>query len=235
MYDEDDEETTRTFKIIIIGDTNVGKTCLAFRFCGGRFPEKTEATIGVDFREKRVTIDGEEMKLQLWDTAGQERFRQSMVPHYYRNVSAVVFVYDITRRSTFESIPKWFEECERYATDRTIPRILVGNKSDDEENREVANYEAQRLADTHGMPLFETSAMEDERTDHIDGIFMTLAHRLKASKPLSTTTTSVSPNSTSEASEIRADGGFRISAGVARSINLGKEQSSHGTKQDCSC
>ena len=78
-----------------------------------------------------------------------------MVPHYYRNVSAVVFVFDITRRSTFESIPKWFEECERYATDRTIPRILVGNKCDDEENREVANYEAQRLADTHGMPLFE--------------------------------------------------------------------------------
>ena len=62
MY-EPDEETTRTFKIIIIGDTNVGKTCLAFRFCGGRFPDKTEATIGVDFREKQVTIDGEEMKV----------------------------------------------------------------------------------------------------------------------------------------------------------------------------
>ena len=63
MYDQD-EETTRTFKIIIIGDTNVGKTCLAFRFCGGRFPEKTEATIGVDFREKQVTIDGEDMKVR---------------------------------------------------------------------------------------------------------------------------------------------------------------------------
>ena len=76
MYEPDDE-TTRTFKIIIIGDTNVGKTCLAFRFCGGRFPDKTEATIGVDFREKQVTIDGEEMKvgcfvLNNFDTSSKE-------------------------------------------------------------------------------------------------------------------------------------------------------------------
>uniref|UniRef100_A0A914XEX5 Uncharacterized protein n=1 Tax=Plectus sambesii TaxID=2011161 RepID=A0A914XEX5_9BILA len=82
--------TKRVFKVIIIGDAGVGKTCLSFRFCNGRFPVHTEATIGVDFRERSLVIDGELIRVQLWDTAGQERYRQSMVAHYYRNVNAVV-------------------------------------------------------------------------------------------------------------------------------------------------
>lgn len=84
------EKPKRIFKIIVLGDSNVGKTCLTFRFCVGKFPDRTEATIGVDFREKTVEVEGENIKLQLWDTAGQERFRKSMVQHYYRNVHAVV-------------------------------------------------------------------------------------------------------------------------------------------------
>ena len=87
-----------------------------------------------------------------------------MVPHYYRNVSAVVFVYDITRRNTFENIPKWFDECAKYTAERSVPLILVGNKCDDDENREVSNYEAQRLADAHGMPLFEVRHLIPELT-----------------------------------------------------------------------
>lgn len=86
-----------TYKVIVIGDSGVGKTCLTFRFCSGHFPGATEATIGVDFREKLVKLESEEIRLQLWDTAGQERFRRSMVSHYYRNVHAVAFVYDVTR------------------------------------------------------------------------------------------------------------------------------------------
>ena len=113
----------RVFKIIVVGDSCVGKTCLTYRFCEGKFPQKTEATIGVDFREKTLEVDGESIKvilsrilcqptlldffpslrqLQLWDTAGQERFRRSMVHHYYRNVHAVVFVYDVTSNASFE-------------------------------------------------------------------------------------------------------------------------------------
>ena len=80
----------RIFKIIVIGDSNVGKTCLSFRFCGGKFLQRSEATIGVDFREKTIQIDDETIKLQIWDTAGQERFRKSMISHYYRNVHAVL-------------------------------------------------------------------------------------------------------------------------------------------------
>merc|ERR1712137_722218 len=105
-------------------------TCLTYRFCEGKFPIRTEATIGVDFREKTLDVDGESIKLQLWDTAGQERFRRSMVHHYYRNVHAVVFVYDVTSNASFEALPQWIEECDDHKLTVLIPRILVGNKSD---------------------------------------------------------------------------------------------------------
>ncbi|ROT61967.1 hypothetical protein C7M84_020216 [Penaeus vannamei] len=174
----------KTFKIIVIGDSSVGKTCLTFRFCGGHFPDRTEATIGVDFRERKLKIDGEDIVLQLWDTAGQERFRRSMVQHYYRNVHAVVFVYDVTRMASFMSLPSWIEECNHHSLSYNIPRILVGNKCDCKDHLEVPTNVAQRFADRHSMPLFETSAKNDNDCDHVEAIFMTLAHKLKASKPM---------------------------------------------------
>ncbi|KAK4323013.1 hypothetical protein Pmani_006250 [Petrolisthes manimaculis] len=176
----------KTFKIIVIGDSSVGKTCLTFRFCGGHFPERTEATIGVDFRERKICIDREEVMLQLWDTAGQERFRRSMVQHYYRNVDAVVFVYDVTRMQSFESLPLWIDECYRHMMIDNVPRILVGNKCDCKGEFAVPTNVAQRFADLHCMPLFETSAKNDNDCDHVESIFMTLAHKLKASKPMMT-------------------------------------------------
>lgn len=174
----------RIFKIIVIGDSNVGKTCLTFRFCSGRFPDKTEATIGVDFRERLIEVDGEQLKLQLWDTAGQERFRKSMVQHYYRNVHAVVFVYDVTKMSSFESLTGWIEECDRHNLNKHVPRLLVGNKCDMTDRIAVNTNMAQKFADSHNMPLFETSAKDDEKANHVDAIFLTLAHKLKNSKPL---------------------------------------------------
>lgn len=176
----------RIFKIIVIGDSNVGKTCLTYRFCCGKFPDKTEATIGVDFRERMVEVDKEQIKLQLWDTAGQERFRKSMVQHYYRNVHAVVFVYDVTKMSSFESMPSWIEECDRHNLNQEIPRILVGNKCDMTAKVAINTNLAQKFADSHSMPLFETSAKDDEKANHVEAIFMTLAHKLKNSKPMMT-------------------------------------------------
>lgn len=178
------EKQKRIFKIIVIGDSDVGKTCLTFRFSGGKFPAKTEATIGVDFRERAIDVDGEEIKLQLWDTAGQERFRKSMVQHYYRNVHAVVFVYDVTKVSSFESLPHWVEECNSHNLTMAIPRLLVGNKCDCRDRVAVSTNMAQRFADLHNMPLFETSAKDDSEADHVEAIFMTLAHKLKNCKPL---------------------------------------------------
>ncbi|XP_029451520.1 ras-related protein Rab-33B [Rhinatrema bivittatum] len=175
---------SRIFKIIVIGDSNVGKTCLTYRFSAGRFPGITEATIGVDFRERTVDIDCEKIKIQLWDTAGQERFRKSMVQHYYRNVHAVVFVYDVTNLVSFLSLPSWIEECKQHSLTYDIPRILVGNKCDLMDAIQVPTDMAQKFADSQSMPLFETSAKNPYDSDHVEAIFLTLAHKLKYHKPL---------------------------------------------------
>ncbi|XP_010007290.1 PREDICTED: ras-related protein Rab-33B [Chaetura pelagica] len=122
--------------------------------------------------------------IQLWDTAGQERFRKSMVQHYYRNVHAVVFVYDMTNIASFHSLPSWIEECKQHLLANDIPRILVGNKCDLRSAIQVPTDLAQKFADTHSMPLFETSAKNPNDNDHVEAIFMTLAHKLKSHKPL---------------------------------------------------
>ncbi|XP_068185475.1 ras-related protein Rab-33B-like isoform X2 [Antennarius striatus] len=172
----------RIFKIIVIGDSNVGKTCLTYRFCGGTFLKNPEATIGVDFRERTLDLDGEEIK--IWDTAGQERFRSSMVEHYYRSVHAVIFVYDVTSPSSFESIPEWIEECSRHSVGPMVPRIIVGNKCDLRDHRQVSTLAAQCLADSYNFPLFETSAKDPTEKEHVEAIFLTLAYRLKSRKPM---------------------------------------------------
>ncbi|TDH07887.1 hypothetical protein EPR50_G00111480 [Perca flavescens] len=175
---------TRIFKIIVIGDSNVGKTCLTFRFTGGSFPDKTEATIGVDFREKAVEIEGETIKVQVWDTAGQERFRKSMVEHYYRNVHAVVFVYDVTKMTSFRNLQTWIEECNGHRVSASVPRVLVGNKCDLVEHIQVPSNMALKFADSHNMLLFETSAKDPRESQNVDSIFMSIACRLKAQKSL---------------------------------------------------
>ncbi|XP_068570334.1 ras-related protein Rab-33A isoform X1 [Cebidichthys violaceus] len=175
---------TRIFKIIVIGDSNVGKTCLTFRFTGGSFPDKTEATIGVDFREKAVEIEGETIKVQVWDTAGQERFRKSMVEHYYRNVHAVVFVYDVTKMASFRNLQTWIEECNGHRVSASVPRVLVGNKCDLVDQIQVPSNMALKFADSHNMLLFETSAKDPRESQNVDSIFMSLACRLKAQKSL---------------------------------------------------
>ncbi|CAG5993136.1 unnamed protein product [Menidia menidia] len=175
---------TRIFKIIVIGDSNVGKTCLTFRFTGGSFPDKTEATIGVDFREKAVEIEGETIKVQVWDTAGQERFRKSMVEHYYRNVHAVVFVYDVTKMASFRNLQTWIEECNGHRVSASVPRVLVGNKCDLVDQIQVPSNMALKFADAHNMLLFETSAKDPKECQNVNSIFMSLACRLKAQKSL---------------------------------------------------
>jgi len=179
-------KSKRVFKVIIIGDANVGKTCLSFRFCNGRFPAQTEATIGVDFRERSLVIDDELIRVQLWDTAGQERYRQSIVAHYYRNVNAVVFVYDVTNPSSFKSLPIWISECQRHSlkSNDDTPHILIGNKCDLGSANTVKTSEAQIFADEHDMALFETSALADSEADHVEAIFMTLVHKLRQSKAM---------------------------------------------------
>lgn len=115
-----------------------------------------------------------------------------MVQHYYRNVHAVVFVYDVTNAASFHSLPAWIEECRQHALGTEVPRILVGNKCDLQDSVQVGTDVAQQFADTHSMPLFETSAKNPNsqgdassgNSDHVEAIFMTVAHKLKSQKPL---------------------------------------------------
>lgn len=115
-----------------------------------------------------------------------------MVQHYYRNVHAVVFVYDVTNAASFRSLPAWIEECRQHALGQEVPRILVGNKCDLRHAAQVSTDVAQQFADAHSMPLFETSAKNPygnddgsrNNSDHVEAIFMTVAHKLKSQKPL---------------------------------------------------
>ncbi|XP_042902509.2 ras-related protein Rab-33B [Parasteatoda tepidariorum] len=174
------EKKGRIFKIIVLGDSNVGKTCLLNRFCSGKFPLNTEATIGVDFLEKQVVVDNELMRLLFWDTAGQESSRASMVPLYYRNVHAVVFVYDVTKIVSFQNLPHWIAEFKEYqGQSEDIPKILIGNKCDVIDAIAVNTNMARKFAGDHDMPLFQTSAFDDRQAEHVDTIVMTLAHKLK--------------------------------------------------------
>lgn len=117
-------------------------------------------------------------QLQIWDTAGQERFRRSMVQHYYRNVHAVVFVYDVTKIASFESLPHWVEECDRNGLGSNVPRVLVGNKIDLTVKRAVAPTMARKFAEFHNMVFYETSAKDNSESDNIETIFMSVAKTL---------------------------------------------------------
>ncbi|XP_037328424.2 ras-related protein Rab-33B-like [Pungitius pungitius] len=191
----------RTFKVLVIGDSAVGKTCLTHRLCAAEFPSRAEATIGVDFRERQLDIHGEKIKLQFWDTAGQERFRKSMVQHYYRNVHAVLFVYDVTCPTSFSSLMAWIEECRQHSLGQEIPRFLVGNKSDlrdpSKTDGQVSQEQATSFSKAHGMVCFETSAKDPpnkcgggrrgdaellHRQDKVEDVVVALGARLKRQK-----------------------------------------------------
>eukprot|EP00062_Callorhinchus_milii_P000747 gi/632936141/ref/XP_007892553.1/ PREDICTED: ras-related protein Rab-33A-like [Callorhinchus milii] len=125
------------------------------------------------------------IKIQVWDTAGQERFRKSMVEHYYRNVHAVVFVYDVTKLGSFENLKAWIQECNSHSVSPHVPRVLVGNKCDLTREVQVPSSAALRFADANNMLLFETSAKDPRESEHVESIFMSLACKLKAQKALS--------------------------------------------------
>lgn len=161
------------FKIVLIGNAGVGKTCLVRRFTQGLFPPGQGATIGVDFMIKTVEINGEKVKLQIWDTAGQERFR-SITQSYYRSANALILTYDITCEESFRCLPEWLREIEQYASNKVIT-VLVGNKIDLADKREVSQQRAEEFSDAQDMYYLETSAKE---SDNVEKLFLDLACRL---------------------------------------------------------
>lgn len=151
-----DEDVLTTLKILIIGESGVGKSSLLLRFTDDTFDPELAATIGVDFKVKTISVDGNKAKLAIWDTAGQERFR-TLTPSYYRGAQGVILVYDVTRRDTFVKLDNWLNELETYCTRNDIVKMLVGNKID-KENREVDRNEGLKFARKHSMLFIEASA-----------------------------------------------------------------------------
>lgn len=155
------------FKLVLIGDSGVGKSCLLLRFADGAFTESYISTIGVDFRFRTVEIEEQTVKLQIWDTAGQERFR-TITSAYYRGADGIIMVYDVTNRDSFLHVRDWLAEVNRYAPDGTCQKLLIGNKSD-KKDKAVSFKEGQEFAEELGMPFLETSA---RTADNVEAAFL---------------------------------------------------------------
>mmetsp|Transcript_7092 Transcript_7092/g.22709 ORF Transcript_7092/g.22709 Transcript_7092/m.22709 type:complete len:210 (-) Transcript_7092:161-790(-) len=149
------------FKFIIIGDAASGKSCILHRFIEERFKgEASTHTIGVEFGSKIISVGGKAIKLQIWDTAGQERFR-SVTRSYYRGAAGAILVYDVTSRESFNHISSWLSDARALASPE-IAIILVGNKIDLADDREVTFLEASRFAQENDLMFLETSALSGE-------------------------------------------------------------------------
>lgn len=170
-----DSDFDYLFKIVMIGDAGVGKSAIVHRFKYNTFVERHASTIGVDFLLKTITIDGKRIKLQIWDTAGQERFR-TITQSYYRSAHAVIITYDITKVETFRNVKRWFKDVQKYAGNQ-VKKMLIGNKLDLEEDREIRQEEAKTFAEFHSMDeVLETSAKD---STNVEEAFYRLATMLK--------------------------------------------------------
>ncbi|CAN1181593.1 Ras-related protein RABD1 [Linum perenne] len=162
------------FKLLLIGDSSVGKSCLLLRFADDSYVDSYISTIGVDFKIRTVELDGKTVKLQIWDTAGQERFR-TITSSYYRGAHGIIIVYDVTDMDSFNNVKQWLNEIDRYAND-TVCKLLVGNKCDLVENKVVDTQTAKALADELGIPFLETSAKD---SINVEQAFLTMAAEIK--------------------------------------------------------
>ncbi|XP_041076646.1 ras-related protein Rab-37-like isoform X1 [Polyodon spathula] len=162
-------------QVMLLGDSAVGKTCLLVQFKDGAFLAGSFiATVGIDFRNKVVAVDSVKVKLQIWDTAGQERFR-SVTHAYYRDAQALLLLYDITSRSSFDNIRAWLTEIHEYAQ-QDVVIMLLGNKSDMNSERVIKREEGEKLAREYGVPFMETSAKTGV---NVDLAFLAVAKELK--------------------------------------------------------
>ena len=162
------------FKLVIIGDSGVGKSCILLRFADDTFTENYYSTIGVDFRFKCVDIGERKCKLQIWDTAGQERFK-TVTSAYYRGADGIIIVFDQTDKESFNNIQHWIEDISRYSTDEPA-KIIIANKDDmAEEKKIVKNEDINELEKKTGLEVIKTSA---KTGDNVEYAFKKLAQQL---------------------------------------------------------
>ena len=165
MADDEVNSYDLLYKVIIIGDTCVGKSNILSRYLKNEFKEDAKATVGVELGTKFLNIKGTGAKLQIWDTAGQERYR-SITSSYYKGSHGCFIVYDITNETSFQNVDKWYEQALK-ETSKDVSIILVGNKCDLENERKVPKEKGEEKAKTLNCPFFETSALSKIKIDDI--------------------------------------------------------------------
>ncbi|KAL2480571.1 Ras-related protein RABA4d [Abeliophyllum distichum] len=169
LYEDFNQKIDYVFKIVLIGDSAVGKSQLLARFARNEFNLESKATIGVEFQTKTLVIDNKTVKAQIWDTAGQERYR-AVTSAYYRGAVGAMLVYDMTKRQSFDHMARWLEELRGHA-DKNIVIMLIANKCDLGTLRAVPTEDAQEFAERENLYFMETSALEKT---NVESAFMTI-------------------------------------------------------------
>jgi len=192
------QEYDYLYKIVLIGDSGVGKSNLLSRFTRNEFNLETKSTIGVEFATRSIQVDGKTIKAQIWDTAGQERYR-AITSAYYRGAVGALLVYDIAKSQTFKNVERWLSELRENSSGNMII-MLVGNKSDLKHLREVSTETAHEFSEKNGLSFIETSALESTNVEAAFGKILTeiyrATHRPQPSSSSGGASGSLPPNST---------------------------------------
>ncbi|XP_057536928.1 ras-related protein RIC2 [Amaranthus tricolor] len=170
------------FKVVLIGDSGVGKSNLLSRFTRNEFSLESKSTIGVEFATRSLNVDGKVIKAQIWDTAGQERYR-AITSAYYRGAVGALLVYDVTRHATFESVERWLKELRDH-TDPNIVVMLIGNKSDLRHLVAVSMEDGKTFAETESLYFMETSALEATNVENAFTEVVTQIYRIVSKKAM---------------------------------------------------
>ncbi|OWM78357.1 ras-related protein RABA4c-like [Punica granatum] len=182
LYADYNQKIDYVFKVVLIGDSAVGKSQLLSRFSRNEFSLDSKATIGVEFQTKTLTIDHKTIKAQIWDTAGQERYR-AVTSAYYRGAVGAMLVYDITKRQSFDHVARWLDELRSHA-DKNIVIMLVGNKTDLGTLRAVPTDDAKEFAQRENLFFMETSALESTNVESAFLTVLTEIYRIISKKAL---------------------------------------------------
>ncbi|OVA03014.1 Small GTPase superfamily [Macleaya cordata] len=172
------------FKVVLIGDSGVGKSNLLSRFTRNEFSLESKSTIGVEFATRSLNVDGKVIKAQIWDTAGQERYR-AITSAYYRGAVGALLVYDVTRHATFESVERWLKELRNH-TDPNIVVMLIGNKSDLRHLVAVSTEDGKSFAEQESLYFMETSALEATNVENAFAEVLTQIYRIVSKKAVET-------------------------------------------------